>query len=345
MPWSNSQFDGTLTIPTGATSGARVVIDGDTGRIEVYDSADALVYVIDGMTPGATAGPPGQPQIIVGSTSSAGYVRLPTNRPIEEDVATILAGVLNSGAPNEGASLQIIGPSVSGADDSLSLFLSSQNNDGTSQANLIVRYDDGAGGTANLLTLDNAAGLRSNRAVAVSPASASGNAVTVNAPAGMTGDLLVLAVNSGVRLQVNESGVIETYGDNAFETYVPAWGNIGTATLSNNVGWYQRVGKMVFFTAYATFNAAGSGASAVTVTAPVSLYRGTRQALTLNYSNVFGAGNVGNGSAVVFVGGAGAVIDALRASDQGATNSDTSITGADITASSIITVSGWVREA
>lgn len=45
MGWSNDQFDGTLVIPTGATSGARIVLDGSAtpASITVYDANDNVV--------------------------------------------------------------------------------------------------------------------------------------------------------------------------------------------------------------------------------------------------------------------------------------------------------------
>lgn len=46
--WSNSQFTGTLTIPDGATTGARIVLDGTTGIITVYNAANFPVITIDG---------------------------------------------------------------------------------------------------------------------------------------------------------------------------------------------------------------------------------------------------------------------------------------------------------
>lgn len=47
--WSNDAVD-TLVIPTGATSGARIVLDGTTGEILVYNSANALVGTWGGPT-------------------------------------------------------------------------------------------------------------------------------------------------------------------------------------------------------------------------------------------------------------------------------------------------------
>lgn len=45
--WSNT-FQSSLTIPTGATSGARIVLDGVTGLISVYNASDQLVDTIGG---------------------------------------------------------------------------------------------------------------------------------------------------------------------------------------------------------------------------------------------------------------------------------------------------------
>lgn len=47
MGWSNDS-ETTITLPTGATTGARVVIDGVTGAIEVYDASNNLAAVLSG---------------------------------------------------------------------------------------------------------------------------------------------------------------------------------------------------------------------------------------------------------------------------------------------------------
>lgn len=162
MPWSNSQFDGTLTIPTGATSGARIVLDGTTGRIEVYDASDALVYVIDANTPGATAGPAGDPQVVIDSTATTGRIRFPVNTTAENFISELTSLVFNEGLANENISLQVRGPSVDApANDRLELLFSSQNADGSSDANLLIRLAGGSSG--NLLTLDKTVGLTVQR--------------------------------------------------------------------------------------------------------------------------------------------------------------------------------------
>lgn len=47
MPWSNNQFIGELTIPTGATTGQRITINhNNDGAIKVYDSTNTLIAEI-----------------------------------------------------------------------------------------------------------------------------------------------------------------------------------------------------------------------------------------------------------------------------------------------------------
>lgn len=46
MGWSNDQFTGTLVLPTGATVGPRIVLDGETGVITVYNAANQAVAVV-----------------------------------------------------------------------------------------------------------------------------------------------------------------------------------------------------------------------------------------------------------------------------------------------------------
>lgn len=63
MGWGNSQFDGTLVIPTDATTGPRIVLDGTTGVITVYDAANFAVATIspaDGFLTQSATGEVGQ---------------------------------------------------------------------------------------------------------------------------------------------------------------------------------------------------------------------------------------------------------------------------------------------
>lgn len=144
-----------------------------------------------------------------------------------------------------------------------------------------------------------------------------------------------IALNSTL---FDATGVAITYAGSEFNTYTPTIGGDGTATYSNRTGWWQRIGGMIFFSAYAVASGAGSGASNVTITAPTDIDRTTRQRVGATLEAMT-AGNSGSCSAVAFTTGSGATFDRIRNSTGG------NITGADITATSIIAVEGWYREA
>lgn len=170
-------------------------------------------------------------------------------------------------------------------------------------------------------------------------------AVIVNADTGFTGRMLDLGVNSVQQFGMTAAGVIDNYAANAFFTYTPTVGNGGTVTWSTRTGWWMRLGPMVFVTVYLVVNAAGSGAGIVTVDMPTNVYRGTRQTLTMHCESVGpGGSHIGDGQAVFFTSGSGGTADRLRNSSNGASNADANITGADLLAGGIITITGWYRE-
>ena len=82
-----------------------------------------------------TVGASTSPQVKIATTANQGAISLPTNRANENLIAGILSTTLNAGDPDEAQSLQIYGPTVDGAGDRSRLFLNSQNNDGSSEAN------------------------------------------------------------------------------------------------------------------------------------------------------------------------------------------------------------------
>lgn len=171
-----------------------------------------------------------------------------------------------------------------------------------------------------------------------------------NLPLGTSGDLLNLRVNSSIQSAMGNDGQFRIYGGNTTTPYTPVWANIGTATFTTNVGWYWRLGKMIFFTAHALINAAGSGTgTAVTVTAPTNPDRTTRQLIPLHGETIkvnggTGAQTIRNGQGVIFTGGAGAVIDRLRVTDSDG-DGDNNIFGVDLISGGQITLTGWYREA
>jgi hypothetical protein len=145
------------------------------------------------------------------------------------------------------------------------------------------------------------------------------------------------APNGGIWLNgifIGADNNIQTYADAT--VYTPAMGNKGTATFSTATGWWYRIGPMILFTAYFVCNGAGSGATAISITAPTDIDRTTRQRVGAHISGVGGPG-AGEYTALCFTGGSGAVIDRI-------TRGGTDLTGANILSGAIITVDGMYRE-
>lgn len=337
MTFRNSVVGGTTLVRPAIKSPNYVA--GSTGwSINADGSAEFNNITIRGAGVGTpiVVGPSTGPQITIGYTGTESNIRFPMNSPKENFVAQINAAVFNSGGATENLSLQIRGPSVDDATDRLELLLDSQNNDGSSEANMILRLAGGSSGT--LMSVDKASGFAFNRAVEVAPTT-NGIQLSVNAPVGVADALLSLAINSGVYFDVNELGVIETYANSAFTTYTPVVTGAGTATFSTLDGWYQRVGKMVFFTIYAVLNNVGSGVATVSVTAPTSLYRGTRQ-VVVGHIDGMASGINGSAELIVIAAGSGSTFDRIRVP------AGTNVTGGQLdTTGGTLTFTGWYREA
>lgn len=309
-------------------SGWAVKIDGSAEFSDVVLRGDGVGDTI-------IIGPATGSQVTIGFSGTSSYVRFPMNSPKENFISQINAAVFNSGAANESLSLQLRGPSVDDATDRLELLLSSQNNDGSSQANMILRLAGGSSG--NLMTVDKNLGWEFLRHVIVEPTSTGGNALTVDAPVGMAGDLLVLAVNSAIKFNADSTGTLQTYADNTFGTYVPGIVGIGAATFSIQTGWWVRIGKMIFFAAYFVVNGAGTTANTVMIDGPQSVDRTTRQTVGINLQGL----TVGSGSGqmVSLTGGSGAAFDRTF------TSTGTIVQGQHLAAGAVLTATGWYREA
>ena len=164
---------------------------------------------------------------------------------------------------------------------------------------------------------------------------AASTGLIVDQVAGATGSALSLR-NTGVsQFTVNPSGDIVTYSNNTFDTYTPAVTGGGAATFSTANGLWSRIGKMIFVNINLIVGVAGTGAAAVTVTAPTSIARSTRQLIPAHCGGVTTPGEY---SALCFTGGAGVVID--RVSRGGV-----DLLGSNLLAGANITIEGWFREA
>lgn len=180
--------------------------------------------------------------------------------------------------------------------------------------------------------------LGSQSTIQSAPTNTALDAFGANLPLGTSGDLLNLRINSSIQAAMAADGTFRIYGGNAPSSYTPTVTGGGSVTWTTRTGYYWRVGKMVFVTIFLIVNATGTGSSAVSVDAPSSADRSTRQALTMHAEGV-GSGLPGTGSLVAFTGGSGATFDRLRS------YSNQNILGSDLNPGATITIQGWYREA
>lgn len=152
-------------------------------------------------------------------------------------------------------------------------------------------------------------------------------------------------VADGGPVQLNSGSQITMYDGDTFYPFTPTIGGGGTATffVSATTGWYQTIGKMAFLNIVIAVDAAGSGASTVTVEVPgLTFWRTNRQTLIATMTGISSTA-AGTGSAWVLTGGSAGIIDVIRAPQSNAANVDENIVGSDLTAGALIVIQGWVR--
>jgi hypothetical protein len=132
----------------------------------------------------------------------------------------------------------------------------------------------------------------------------------------------------------------------AISSYTPTVANGGTVTWTTRTGWYYRIGTshLVYFNAYLVVNAAGSGSSQVTITAPSNIDRTTQQVVPANGTVLMGVGAV-LGVVRANTTGSGAVFDAIVFGCPTANLAHSAVIGSDLQAGGTITMAGWYREA
>lgn len=197
---SNPTADGTTSKIQSAnysvgTAGWMINNDGSAefNNVTVRGGSSAGNYVI--------VGPSGGQQVRLGSTGSSGFVTLTTGRVIENAFSAITSSVGNSGAANEYAYMQMLGPTVTGATGQVSFRLNSQNNDGTSNANASLNL-----GSGSVIIYDKDQMTLSTPVLYLQLANSSSPALRVNTASGHTGSLLQLQHSSTEKFAVDTSG-------------------------------------------------------------------------------------------------------------------------------------------
>lgn len=226
-------------------------------------------------------------------------------------------------------------------------------------SHILVNAPSGASTSANLLRLQNNASDRvtisTTGQVSVNKTgNTAGVPLSIIAETGQTASLITAQVattgmftvsadgstmTSGGKALIDGNGIYTTYANNAKATYTPTWAGLGTATLSTNTGWYQKIGKMVMFHVKAVTSAAGSGSSNVTFTLPSTPETTTDQIWVMRY------GENAIGYAITFAGTATNVVDRLRIQDGATVGQVKNLVGSFITTGINININGWYWEA
>lgn len=173
------------------------------------------------------------------------------------------------------------------------------------------------------------------------PAGTSTDGLVANLPASTTADLASLKVNASVKAAIGADGAYRIYQGNSPTTFTPNVAGVGTATWTTRTGWSYKVGKMTFVAMHFVVNAAGSGASNVTVDAPITMDGTTDQILLAHFQS----GSTRTGYAVKFAGSSSATFDRIRVQDAGSADTVSNLVGSQLTTSAVLVIQGWIREA
>lgn len=306
MGWTNNQFVGELTIPTGATTGERITINhNNDGAIKVYDASNTLIAEIS-----ATA------DVIKALNASGFFAKLDPSAP---------SGIADTPGPG----LALGGMAGDVEPGSLTEW------DDTFSRGLYLRTSSPVADPAAAEGIDYAAIRMVGRFHGTDPQIQLVAGDAGSAPNGF------VSLNGAI---MDANAQFISYA--AMATFTPGISNTGGATFSTRTGWWFRLGPMRYVSQYFVVNGAGSGAGIVTTTVPWDVDRTTRQTLTMHCESVGPNGShIGDGQCVYFTGGTGGVADRLRNSSNDATNRDLNITGADLLSGGIIEIEGWLLEA
>ncbi|MFE6126719.1 hypothetical protein ACFQ6Q_00380 [Streptomyces sp. NPDC056437] len=345
------------------TAGERVAInESGNNAVEIFDSADRLVGVVDGeglrligdngseigIDPGGQyadmylTSQDGSERAIInvsGSTPEEAYIgihsgRFPGNGFTDVIWRTAFGGTFWIA---ERVRLSDLNTCIGGR-----TYLSDTVNHQHFYNSLDTTQNTGLAISANMAALNNGR-------LEIVPNVSALSAIYMGAPSGYTGNMLRLQKNSVDQFVVDNSGNATAIGAlNAGATdwthYTPTVAGAGTATWSVRDGWYKKIGKQVHVQMYIAFSAAGTGTGTVTLTLPSTPYRGSanrRQYLPMCTGGMVAGTNSNVGGVAIGninTSGSGAVVDQLRGP------TDILYRGDNFSATATITVNGWYRE-
>ena len=172
------------------------------------------------------------------------------------------------------------------------------------------------------------------------------------------GDLIVARQSSGVlgvTGSVSATGSVTATGNlvgndisltmTTWTSFTPTWTGTGGATFNTNVGWYKKVGKIVFIEIYAVWSSAGSGSTGIQVNMPSVPFRDgngtgtTRQVIT---GFITGVGGINFANGMIHLPFFASDTGTLSASVRGYDGSI--MQASNIANGTILTIEGYYRE-
>lgn len=140
-----------------------------------------------------------------------------------------------------------------------------------------------------------------------------------------------------------------------FDSFTPGSTAHGTLTWASRVGFYFKIGKLVWVTMFYEVNASGTGTVEWQPILPSTPDRGGgsyRQALLVTVEGVQAGARRSTGNAIIFAGDTGPSISRVRITQGGANEENilgnmllsAAARGGGATSGSLITISGWYKE-
>lgn len=347
-----------------ATSGARVAInESGNDAIELFDSADRLVGVLDGA--GLRLIGDNGSEVGIDPDDTYPNLYLTSDDGTQRAVINVFGGTasdagigLNSGKFTSGAITDWKWRTLFGRDGWAAERIRDSDQTYTIGGRVVLSptvgqlaYSNSADTTQNsTFTMSPNLAQVTTARLEVTPAASALSMLFGNAASGHTGNMLRLQKNLVDMAVVDNNGNLNlaghvTAGDSDVVNYTPTVGNGGTATFSTRAGWSVKFGKLVYWHAQLVVSAAGSGTSTVTITSPSAPDRTLRQICTMSAEGVKASGLFATGYLMSITTGSGTVWDRMTTQDNSGFNRLNLVQGAHLLSGSQIVIQGFYLEA
>ncbi len=170
---------------------------------------------------------------------------------------------------------------------------------------------------------------------------------------GLTGSLTAsgnVNAGGGVTAAGTVTGTNLSLTSQTYTPFTPVWNGLDGATFSNNVGWYTKYGKIVFYRIYGVFSTGGPGTGGVSIMLPTVPDRSDTARQVVGHAYYEGLDTKTNwpdinceGPVIVFATDTGATTAGLR-NYKGTVLQNDQLRDAGFGVTSIVTIEGFYRE-